>query len=206
MSFRNAKVLDYASPATSVSGKSETPRTAKRVIELPAPRLHRFSLSDERFVQMYSSVLYRMCDANAMSGYLPDKHDAVSIFFSTFTQPFKLESYISRIVTFSNCSRSVFVNALIYLERIKRVDSRLAICDMNIHRVFMISIVLSVKFLEDELYPNSYFSKVGGIQTVAEFVSHVLSIEAFNRYCPCSASLKLTPFCLLFSTCSAEPT
>lgn len=134
------------------------------------------SLTDAHFVKLYTNVLLRLCNANGMNAYLPDKHDKVSIFYSTFRQPFSLESYISRIVNFTNCSRSVFVNALIYLDRIKQSDPRLAISEMNVHRVLMTSVVLSVKFLEDELYQNSYFAKVGGIQTVAEFVctySHI---------------------------------
>lgn len=128
------------------------------------------SLTDAHFVKLYTNVLLRLCSANGMNTYLPDKHDKVSIFYSTFRQPFSLESYISRIVNFTNCSRSVFVNALVYLDRIKQSDPRLAISEMNVHRVLMTSVVLSVKFLEDELYQNSYFAKVGGIQTVTEFV------------------------------------
>jgi hypothetical protein len=128
------------------------------------------ALSDAHFVKLYTDVLMRLCNANGMNAYLPDKHDKVSIFYSTFRQPFSLESYVTRIVNFTNCSRSVFVNALVYLDRIKQTDPRLAISEMNVHRVLMTAVVLSVKFLEDELYQNSYFAKVGGIQTVAEFV------------------------------------
>lgn len=128
------------------------------------------NLTDAHFISLYTNVLSRLCIANGMNSFLPDKHDKVSIFFSTFRQPFSLESYVTRIVTFSNCSRSVFINALVYLDRIKRTDQRLAISEMNVHRVLITAIVLSVKFLEDESYLNNYLAKVGGIETVAEFV------------------------------------
>lgn len=127
-------------------------------------------LSDPHFISLYTNVLSRLCNANAMNSFLPDKHDNISIFFSTFRQPFSLESYVARLVNFTNCSRSVFVNALVYLDRIKHKDKRLAISEMNVHRILITAIVLSVKFLEDELYNNSYFAKVGGIQSVLEFV------------------------------------
>jgi Cyclin len=139
------------------------------------------NMPDAKFVRLYTSVLLRLCNANGMKSFLPDKHDKVSIFYSTFRQPFSLESYVTRIVTFTNCSRSVFIIALVYLDRLKRIDHRLAISEMNVHRVLMTAVVLSCKFLEDELYHNSYFAKIGGIQSVAEFVS--CGIGVFGELC-----------------------
>lgn len=138
------------------------------------PRLHApvsivNSIDDASFVRLYTNVLHKLCSVNGMNSFLPNKVDKVSIFYSTFRQPFSLESYISRLVSYTHCSRSVFVNALVYLDRIKKTDPRLAISEMNVHRVLITAVVLSVKFLEDELYRNSYFAKVGGIQTVQEF-------------------------------------
>jgi hypothetical protein len=45
----------------------------------------------------------------------------------------------------------------------------MAISDRNLHSGLMIAVVLSTKFLQDELYRNSYFCKVDGIQSVAAF-------------------------------------
>lgn len=150
-------------------------------------------LSDAHFTRLYTNVLSRLCNANGMNSFLPDKHDKVSIFFSTFRQPFSLESYVTRIVNFTNCSRSVFINALVYLDRIKRADKRLAISEMNVHRILITAVVLSVKFLEDELYHNSYFAKVGGIQSVAEFVGwpHFLLQVPSSRFSDESSVLTL---------------
>lgn len=154
----------------SFSPDDASSRSPPTVIPRPHVRVSIVSsLDDASFVRLYTNVLHKLCSVNGMNSFLPNKVDKVSIFYSTFRQPFTLESYISRLVLYANCSRSVFVNALVYLDRIKKTDPRLAISEMNVHRVLMTAVVLSVKFLEDELYRNSYFAKVGGIQTVEEF-------------------------------------
>lgn len=169
-SDRSAAHADYESEET-LACDFEVPASMSTSPQSGAPIRHACTKTEAPFGRLYSDVLDRMCAANGLNSYLPSRDDCVSIFYSTFRQPFTLESYVARIVHYTNCSRSVFVVALIYMDRIKRSDPRMAISELNVHRILMTAVVLSVKYLEDELYQNSQFAKIGGIPSVSEFVS-----------------------------------
>ena len=52
----------------------------------------------------------------------------------------------------------MMISAIIYLERLN-----IYINKYNIHKLLLISLLLSSKFLEDIYYNNKYWSKCGGI-------------------------------------------
>lgn len=148
----------------------------------PCPTDHINDFTDSAFVKRYSKVLRLICETNRLQAYLPDRLDKISIFYSSSRQPFTLDRYVMRIVTFANCSRSVFIIALVYIDRLKRSDPRLAISELNVHRILITAILLAMKFVEDEIYPNSYLAKVGGIATTAELVRKRL-LRLFRDRC-----------------------
>ena len=73
-------------------------------------------------------------------------------------------------------SSSCLVIALVYISRaIERFDTSkpvstrtpLVLSELNVHRIIIASVVLAIKFFEDEFYNNSFFSRLGGI-SIAE--------------------------------------
>jgi hypothetical protein len=60
--------------------------------------------------------------------------------------------WVRRFVCSSGCSKMVFVVALIYLERLKRifVGTISFICNENIRRLFLVALIVADKFLEDK--------------------------------------------------------
>lgn len=87
------------------------------------------------------------------------------IFFSQYRQPFELEFYIRRLVQYSNCSASAFVTALVYLDRVQERCKALSMSEMNCHRLICTALVLAIKYLDDEVYSNVYYARVGGLST-----------------------------------------
>merc|ERR1712166_777385 len=70
-----------------------------------------------------------------------------------------------RIFQYANCSRSCFVVALIYIDRIIQRNAGFMITSLNIHRLLITSVMVSAKFFDDIYYDNAYYAKVGGIPT-----------------------------------------
>jgi hypothetical protein len=70
----------------------------------------------------------------------------------------KLEEYINRLIVSCGITNSMMIGAIIYLERLN-----IYINKYNIHKLILISLLLSSKFLEDIFYNNKYWSKCGGI-------------------------------------------
>ncbi len=71
--------------------------------------------------------------------------------------------YLVRIKKFSNCSGSCYILALIYIDRVLQKNPELLLTRLNIHRLIITSLILSVKFLDDLYYSNEYYSRIGGI-------------------------------------------
>ena len=69
---------------------------------------------------------------------------------------------MERIKGYANCDDSVFIVALIYIDRL--IESRkFVISSLNIHRLLITCVMVAVKFFEDEFFKNSFYAKLGGI-------------------------------------------
>jgi hypothetical protein len=76
---------------------------------------------------------------------------------------------MERIVKYSKLEESTLIISLVYIDRLCDFTG-LLLGDMNIHRqggfnfrVVLASIVLAIKYNEDDYYSNDYYAKVGGI-------------------------------------------
>lgn len=69
-----------------------------------------------------------------------------------------IEEYINRLIINCHISNSIMIGAIIYLEKL-HIDINI----YNIHKLLLISLLLSSKYLEDIHYNNKFWSKCGGI-------------------------------------------
>lgn len=129
--------------------------------------------TEDTLVQMVTRDLEDLCDANEAAAASPEVAAAppaavaeqLKSFYSAFKQPFGLDFYVRRLVQYTNCSASVFIVAMVYLDRLQQRVPSLRLSMMNVHRLLITAVVLAVKNLDDELYANSYYARVGGLTT-----------------------------------------
>ena len=62
-----------------------------------------------------------------------------------------------------NASVAVYVYALVLLDRAQEYNENFTIHKKNIHRLLLASNVVSVKYLDDLFYKNSFYASVGGV-------------------------------------------
>ena len=62
-----------------------------------------------------------------------------------------------------NASVSVYVFALVLLDRAQEYNQGFTIHRKNIHRLILASTVVAVKYLDDLFYKNSFYANVGGV-------------------------------------------
>lgn len=67
------------------------------------------------------------------------------------------------IFQFMKCSTSCFITALILLDRIRVKDSRYQISHSNAHKLIFTAILISVKVLDDNFYPQKHYASVAGL-------------------------------------------
>ena len=88
-----------------------------------------------------------------------------TIFHALKPPAISVHKYLQRIFQYANCSRSCFVVALIYVDRIIQRNANFMITSLNIHRLLITSVMVAAKFYDDIYYDNAYYAKVGGIPT-----------------------------------------
>lgn len=119
-------------------------------------------------VEVLSSDIEDLCAVNDGPDDATDGDampDALKIFYSVHRQPFEVEFYVRRLVSYSNCSASAFVTMLVYLDRVQEKCKELSMTEMNCHRLLSTALVLAIKYLDDEVYSNAYYARVGGLST-----------------------------------------
>mmetsp|Transcript_10852 Transcript_10852/g.19627 ORF Transcript_10852/g.19627 Transcript_10852/m.19627 type:complete len:277 (-) Transcript_10852:1321-2151(-) len=117
----------------------------------------------------------------------------VSMFHAYRPPSISTSNYLKRLHTYSFCSPTCLVSAFYLLERLAKKDKKYAITTLNVHRLLLVTLLISVKFLEDMSYDSLHFSNVGGIhvkelnrlelETLRELDFNVnISLEDFNRF------------------------
>lgn len=113
-------------------------------------------------VQVLANDIDDLCATNEENG-APIVSDEYHNFFSQYKQPFELDFYIRRLVQYSNCSTAAFVIMLVYLDRVQERCKDLLVTEMNCHRLLCTALVLAIKYLDDEVFSNGYYARVGGV-------------------------------------------
>eukprot|EP00189_Rhodosorus_marinus_P006198 CAMPEP_0113960346 /NCGR_PEP_ID=MMETSP0011_2-20120614/4660_1 /TAXON_ID=101924 /ORGANISM="Rhodosorus marinus" /LENGTH=191 /DNA_ID=CAMNT_0000971781 /DNA_START=56 /DNA_END=631 /DNA_ORIENTATION=+ /assembly_acc=CAM_ASM_000156 len=131
---------------------------------------------DEEFMPMHEDDLVaavgEALDTNCSDEDLLVGTTIPRSFFGTRRQGFSLKSYVKRLYQYLECSKSVFVTALIYLERIRLANPSNRLTDFNVHRMFSTAILLALKYHDDEHYSNSYYAEVFGMRGLNE-INHL---------------------------------
>lgn len=97
---------------------------------------------------------------------VPPEQAAVAIFDSSVVPNVTVEKYLKRLKSVFQCSDAVFVLALIIVDRLleKPDIEPHRITNKNVHRLYLASLIVTVKFNEDLVYGNSHYARAGGIQ------------------------------------------
>lgn len=113
-------------------------------------------------------------------------------FYSPIPSLISIKSYIERLCRFTHCEECSLIMALIYIDRVcERMN--IIITKKNIYRLFLICLITSIKYNEDECYTNSYYAKIGGLSlnelndleyellNIIEFVLYV-DFDVYEQY------------------------
>lgn len=93
-----------------------------------------------------------------------DTRHAATVFDSSAIPPITVDKYLQRLCATFRCSDASFVAALIIVDRLLEFDGgRLPLTMRNVHRIFLASLIVSVKYNEDLVYSNSHYAKAGGV-------------------------------------------
>ena len=121
----------------------------------------------------------------SLSIYSQKNKEQSKMVFSCKKKPkIKIKDYLKRIIQYTGIESSSLIISLIYLDRICLND--ILITEYNIHRLVLTSLIISIKYNEDLIFENKYYSEVAGV-SIKEFNSlerEFLTIINFDLYIP----------------------
>jgi len=122
----------------------------------------------EEFIDGLGSVLSCWVKETAATPYKRGR------FHSVRAPPMTVVDYLTRIRKYFLCSDECFVMALVYIDRMSKTgDSSVLVCDLTVHRLLLVALVMAAKVHDDVYYSNAYYAKVGGLS-----IEEVNSLEA----------------------------
>ena len=103
-----------------------------------------------------------------------------------------IELYIDRLKRYFNFEDNTLILTLIYLDRFCEFNS-IKLKINNFHRLFLICLLVAIKYNEDLYYPNSFYAKIGGItltdlncmeENYLDLIEYSVFVEEelFNKY------------------------
>ncbi|GJQ09265.1 hypothetical protein GpartN1_g1056.t1 [Galdieria partita] len=139
-------------------------------------RKHLFQ-SEEALVTCVSNYINQRVTANSHDAQL----EKLSTIFHAVRPPsISVLDYLLRIFKYAFCSRSCFVTAIVYLERVAARERSYQLTCLNVHRLLITSLMLAAKYLDDIYYNNAYYAKVGGVSLGEMNLLELEFLEALN--------------------------
>lgn len=74
--------------------------------------------------------------------------------------PISLQDYLRRIHHYLRCGDECLVLGLVFMSRSMAATTW---CDLNVHRLMFVAMMLAAKFHGDDFYGNTYYARVGGM-------------------------------------------
>ena len=94
-----------------------------------------------------------------------------------------IKSYLDRLAKYSKIENNTLLLILIYIDKVCDIN-KIRLNYFNIHKMILASMIIAIKYNEDDYFSNSFYAKVGGVSKseidVLEYEFLVL-IE-FNLY------------------------
>jgi len=143
---------------TATEGGASVAATEGEAIEEEDTQVVRTS---EKFMSSLGIVLSQWVEEAAANAGAPQN---MGCFHSVKAPPMAIVEYLERIRKYYRCSNECFVMALVYIDRVSKTDPSMKVCDLTVHRLLMISVMLAAKFHDDLYFGIDYYSKVGGLR------------------------------------------
>ena len=144
----------------SSDGEEETKQEKKNEEDSPQSKLPNFDL-----IRAIAITLNSILETNKnLENYKEIIRDqSRQVFSANIIPSISIKDYLIRIQTYSNIERSTLIISLIYIDRFCN-KAKVTLTHYNIHRILFSSILMGIKFNEDNFYDNKYYSQIAGVK------------------------------------------
>ena len=135
-----------------------------------------------KIIENISDLLCHIIDENTKK-YNNENNNKLEKPFLSINPSISIKDYLERLYKYTKISASTIVMILIYIDRFCNIN-KVKLTYSIIHKLILSSMVVAVKFNEDEYYPMKFYAKLGGISLIElnflEF--YFISLINFNLF------------------------
>ena len=113
-------------------------------------------------------------------------------FLSKKVPAITIKNYLERLIKYTKIESTTLVLILIFIDRVCDIN-KIRLNYFNIHKLIIASMLVSIKYNEDDYFSNEFYAKVGGIRMIEmnkleyEFLCLIefnlfVNEEVFNKY------------------------
>ena len=141
--------------------------------------------SNNILIENISSILESLIEENKnLKNYkeLISKQKKL-IFYSSDIPSVSIQDYLYRIHSFSNVEDNTLILSLIYIDKICDISS-IILSENNIYEILFTSILIAIKYNEDQYYDHKFYSKIAGVtpKELKKMESEFLRLIKFELY------------------------
>ena len=157
-------------------------QNSSKVKDTPKKDIQEIEINN--IVNAVSEILKQIIENNNEQ---PIKNDSIRkkhpSLYSEVPPKISIYEYVSRIQKYCSIEKNIIILGLIYIDRICDIN-RLRLTNYNIHRILFISILIALKYNEDSIYSNKYYSEVAGVslKELNSMESSFLELLDFKLY------------------------
>ena len=123
--------------------------------------------SEKVIIKKISDLLSDICDDNTKNAKI-EKNLYIKPFLMRNIPPISIKDYLERLCKHSKINTSTIILILIYIDRICNIQ-KFKLTYYNVHKLILASLIIAIKYNEDEYYSNKFYSKLGGV-SISEIV------------------------------------
>ena len=132
-------------------------------------------------INILSSLLTDICKENDISQIT--NNEKINPFISKIKNSITIKNYLGRLVKYTQAESSTLIAMLIYIDRLCEINNFI-INSFNVYKIIFSSLVIAIKYNEEEYFGNKYLAKVGGLSlnemNLLELI--YLNLIDFNLY------------------------
>ena len=114
----------------------------------------------EKMIKSISYILSEMININKIKTKNTNNNTMNDIFNPKKIPNISIQDYLIRIIEYTNIEENTLICALIYIDSI---SNKKKITISNIYKILFSAVLISIKFNEDEIYPNNFYAKIAGV-------------------------------------------
>ena len=144
-----------------------------------------------KIISNISNVFSDICENN-MKEYITGKNQRLIKPFITLNPPIKIKDYLEHLYKYGRMNSSTIILMLIYIDRFCNIN-KIKLTYSIIHKLVLASMIVAVKYNEDEIYSTKCYAQFGGVsknellELEYKFIINInfnlyVNEELFNKY------------------------